>query len=667
MAGSRTGFEQLTWDDLTTWAGAKILSRGKSYKNQVRDLRLREDGGVLAWVDGTAPYATTVKTDSSGMLSAICSCPYAWTPCKHSVALVLAYLDALKAKRDVPQVSTGDRRLKLLNEAPSAADEDDEIDSDFEESERETMDNDTVIIPTPRSAKTGKRNRTDVIRQRLESMSGDQLVEFVINLTREYPEIGEKIEEEEELKNGRVTKIIKSVRFEIKKLASESAWRSHWSGEGSIPDYSRVRERLQSLLNSDHADEVVELGKDLWRLGNEQVGQSDDEGETGYQIAECMGVVLQAVSKSSLKTREKILWIIDLYLSDEYGLLDDFEDCLDELNDKSVWSEVADILLSRLDALPTAQKKNDFSTSYRRQQIMDWAVDALQQCGRDVDIIPLLQREAPITQCYGALVEQLLAEGRRTEAEAAAVDGFRQTIDSSSGIAWSLETKLCSMAQEDKNLPLVAAYRALEFFNRPSLESYKTLEQASKAVGQWHAAREAAIGFLETGKRPELPEPGETGAKVSKYGKSWPLPDTEISVHFARALRHYFPDISTLVSVAIYEKDIPAVLRWYEMSKKAKFIGPSIGIEVAEAVKKSHPDLSLEIWRSLAEAQIRLVKPAAYEVAAKYLRKMRDVYEKTQRLHEWTALIRSIRAAHKPKRSLMQILDSLEAKRIIDT
>ena len=28
---------------------------------------------------------------SSGTLSAVCSCPYAWSPCKHSVAAVLAH------------------------------------------------------------------------------------------------------------------------------------------------------------------------------------------------------------------------------------------------------------------------------------------------------------------------------------------------------------------------------------------------------------------------------------------------------------------------------------------------------------------------------------------------------------------------------------------------
>ena len=103
MDNNESGFERLTWDDLTTWAGSTSLSRGKSYKNQVQDLNLTKDGGIIAWVQGSELYATKVIIDSSGKLSASCSCPSHWNPCKHSVALVLAFLDALKSKTGCPR------------------------------------------------------------------------------------------------------------------------------------------------------------------------------------------------------------------------------------------------------------------------------------------------------------------------------------------------------------------------------------------------------------------------------------------------------------------------------------------------------------------------------------------------------------------------------------
>lgn len=675
MAEHGSGFEQLTWDDLTSWAGAKILSRGKSYKRQVSDLRRTNDGGILAWVHGTKQYVTLVRRESSGTLSAVCSCPYDWTPCKHGVATVLAYLDNVKNKQDVPQASKSDRRLKLIADLSSQEsadglleeDGDDDTEEDFHESVQGSAEKYTLPLGSSRSARTRKSKQADVVRQRIEGMSRDQLVEFVINLIKEYPEIGRKIEEEEALKAGHITKIVRSIRAEIEELTSEPAWANYWSGESSIPDYSRVRERLQSLLDSGHADEVVQLGKDLWRLGNEQVGSSDDEGETGSQISECMAVGLQAVTKSSLSPRDQILWIIDTHLSDEYGLLDGSENYLAKLKDKQAWSEVADSLLARLEGMPAAQKKTDFSTGYRRKRIMNWAIEALQHCGRRKDIIPLLQREAPITQCYGTLVEHLLSATRRVEAKVVAVDGFRQTIDSAPGIAWDLEAKLLRIAEQDKDLPLVAAYRSLEFFNRPSLDSYKPLRKAAEAAGHWTAVREASIRFLETGSRPDLQGADARNNAKSNSTEPWPLPCTEISAASVKTARHHFPDTSTLIRIAIHEKDTDAVIRRYNLAKNSRFFDGSVRNEVAEAVKKSHPDISLEIWKNLAEEQIKMVKPAAYEVAAKYLRKMRDIYQKTHRMAEWTALISSIRVAHKPKRSLMQILDTLEAKRIVDT
>ena len=298
---------------------------------------------------------------------------------------------------------------------------------------------------------------------------------------------------------------------------------------------------------------------------------------------------------------------------------------------------------------------------------MKSAIDALKRCGRSKEIIPLLEREAPITQCYGTLVEHLVAAARRSEARVVAMDGFLQTIDDAPGIAWDLEAKLRMMAEHDKDLPLIASYRALEFFDRPSLDSYKTLKKAAEASGHWAAVRDAAVEFLETGSRPDL-EGSAAGSNIKKKGTGlWPLPSTGLPNTSRNTPRGHFPDNSALIRIAIYEKDTDEIIRRYNLAKSSRIFGGSVLDEVAEAVKKWHPDVSLEIWKNLAEEQIRIVKPAAYEVAARYLRKMIDIFQKSNRTAEWTTLIRGIRAVHKPKRSLMQILDTLEGKRIVDT
>ncbi|MBI5249385.1 MAG: SWIM zinc finger domain-containing protein [Desulfomonile tiedjei] len=674
MAKHKSNFAELTWDDLMSWAGAKILARGKSCRAQVRDLCLTSDGGVLAWVDGTQAYATLVNIEPSGNLTSICSCPYDSSPCKHSVALVLAYLDGLKSKQVPPKASPDDRRLRLIrghgdhgdSDSDSSEDYDEESDTDYGKHDP-AEDLGGSAVPKGSSARKGQSKKAAAVRRRLESMSKEQLIDLVITLVDRFPEILQRMEDEEQLKGGRVTKIVRSIRKEIEELAAEPARWEHWSGEGYIPDYSRVRERLESLLEAGHADEVVHLGKDLWRLGNRQLESSDDEGETGDQIAECMQVIFRAVPNSSLSPRDQLLWIIDACLQDEFGLLDDSDAPFSNRRyDKKVWGEVTDTLLTRLEKMPLPDKKSNFSAGYRRQEIMSWAIEALHNCGRKREIIPLLQREVTITQCYCALTDHMIAAGMRAEAKAAAVDGFQQTMENAPGIAWNLEAKLCKMAEQDKDLPLVASYRALEFFNRPSLDSYMTLEKAARAARQWSPVREAVIKFLETGARPDLPGAKTTGKTATKAAHLWPLPATPICVANTKPIRQNYPDITTLIRIAIHEKDTPQILRWYETAKKDRFVSASVSENVAEAVKKSHPDISLEIWRASAETEISLVKPSAYEVAARYLRRMKDIYERTNRLPEWKALLTSIRIQHKLKRSLMPILDALEARRIIE-
>ena len=89
-------FEGLTWNDLTAWAGNKIVDRGKSYQRSgyVEDLARTPDGSLVAWVEGTKRYAVRVFFEDDE-LESICTCPY-WDTCKHAVAVVVEYLDSLK-------------------------------------------------------------------------------------------------------------------------------------------------------------------------------------------------------------------------------------------------------------------------------------------------------------------------------------------------------------------------------------------------------------------------------------------------------------------------------------------------------------------------------------------------------------------------------------------
>ncbi|NKB70532.1 MAG: hypothetical protein GKR89_25970 [Candidatus Latescibacteria bacterium] len=98
-------FVRLTWDDVERWAGAAVVERGRAYQRQgrVTDLGRTQEGALLAWVQGTQRYTTRLTIQARKQLASECTCPY-WTDCKHGVAVVLAYLQAVKEGQSVPTV-----------------------------------------------------------------------------------------------------------------------------------------------------------------------------------------------------------------------------------------------------------------------------------------------------------------------------------------------------------------------------------------------------------------------------------------------------------------------------------------------------------------------------------------------------------------------------------
>src|SRR5262245_22698351 len=121
MSRSRTRkarrWEDLEWTELEEWCGDRSLERGRSYfrSGHVSQLAKASDGTLLATVRGTERYATAVSLGGDdGPVTGRCSCPIGGC-CKHAVAVILAYLDAVEHKRPVPVADAADRRWDKLD------------------------------------------------------------------------------------------------------------------------------------------------------------------------------------------------------------------------------------------------------------------------------------------------------------------------------------------------------------------------------------------------------------------------------------------------------------------------------------------------------------------------------------------------------------------------
>ena len=638
----RDFFEKLNWDDLEQWAGSRVLSRGQGYhrSHRVKELAQARTGALVAWVHGGQRYATEVDFEDGELIS-VCTCPYG-NNCKHAVAVVLEYLDHLKKKLEVPQVTGQDQRLALLQ----GIDEEDPEDR-YEEEE---------IDSGPLVPQKGAKSSVVDLKGFLEEQTKGQLITLLTDLSERYPNVREDLEDRQTLSKGSVKRIVAAVRKEIQALSSEPGWRNHWNDEGYTPDYSRVKGRLKSLLVKGHADEVIALGKELQEAGIRQVEMSHDEGETGMEISSCLDVVFQTLPQSSLSPIEQMLWVIDAELKDDYELCYGSESFWKKKQKASDWSAVADKLMQRLNEFDLARGEDNFSRNYRRDRLSNWIIEALENAGRHKEIIPLCEEEAVKTGSYTRLVDALRKAKRLEEAEQWIFRGIRATQKQWPGIAKQLKDTLREMREREGNWLKVAAFRTEDFLQSPSLHTFQDMKKAAEKAKVWPEVRAAALLYLETGKLPQS-------------NPTWPLPQTGVKED-RETRKSEFPMADVLIDIAIEEKRPDEVLRWYDQrkSKKQIFWGGDGYQEdkIAGAVVDLYPDRAIAIWKNLAEKQIALTKPKAYEAAAIYLRKVYSLLKKLKREGEWKDYLLKLRQANARKTKFIEILNRVEGRRIVE-
>ncbi len=644
QSSKRDLFERLDWDDLEQWAGSKILSRGQRYQRsrRVKELVQTKTGALVAWVYGGQKYATEVDFEDGELIS-VCTCPYGGN-CKHAVAVVLEYLDQLKKHREVPQIIEQDQRIGLLQ---GFADEENR-DVDDEEGEEA----DTIHLVSSKSGKSPLPN----LKGFLEEQTKEQLITLLEDLSERYPSVRKDLQGRQNLSKGSVKRVVNAVRKEIHELSSRQAWINHWNNEGYVPDYSRVKNQLESLLANGHADEVIGLGKELLEAGIKQVEMSDDEGETSIEISSCLDIVFLALPQSSLSVVDQMLWVIDAELKDHYDLCYGSESFWENEQKASDWSVVADKLFQRLSEFKTAKDDDNFSKDYQRDRLSDWIIQALENAGRREEIIPICEQEAVKTGSYPRLVEALRKAKRYEEAKQWIFRGVRAIGKKWPGIAKQLKDTLRETTEREGDWLKVAAFRTEDFLQSPSLHTFQDMKKAAERGKVWPEVRAAALLYLETGK----PPPSDP---------SWPLPETGLEEN--REIRkNEFPMTDVLIDVAIEEKRVDDVLRWYDQLKSKKHIfwgGDGYQEDkIADAVVDLYPDRAIAIWKSLAEKQLAFTQPVAYETAASYLKKVRHFLKNLEKENEWKDYLLQLRQANARKKRLIQILDRLEGRRILE-
>jgi uncharacterized Zn finger protein len=554
------------------------------------------------------------------------------------------------------------------------------------------------------SAKGTPANWDDKIEKHLRAKSQGELADLVWSLTRRFPELYQEFRERIALQEGDVDRLIEEARDEIREVTSEPAWRDHWNDEGHTPDYSRIQHRFERLLELGHADEVVSLGREFIEQGLLQVNGSHDQGETATAFAECLPVVFQAVTCSSLSGPEKLLFAIDTAEASDHDVIGDASVAiLDATWKPEDWSAVADTLAGRLTTAPSGEEadRGSFSRDFQRDGITSWIAKALREAGRAEELRMLYESEARVTGSYQRLVNYLLETRCFDDAERWAREGITATRVKYPGVANQLAQSLCELARKREQWDVVAAHAARPFFEQPSLSTFDELMKAAGKAGVEGPVRDAALRFLETGvapfkviappraaatarqttswvkkqlaaTRPAASSPEPKAPVRLKIDPAWPLPMPDYFVALLSPPNRYdpgpHPHLEVLLDMAIAANRPDDVLHWFDtMLSRQKSPGAhnrplNYSDRVAAAVSAAHPERAIEIYLAALSALLPIAEYSAYENATGYLKKLRPIYEALDRTSEWTALLASIREKYRNRPRFMVLLDNLDGQ-----
>ncbi|MCB9229213.1 MAG: SWIM zinc finger domain-containing protein [Deltaproteobacteria bacterium] len=628
--------KKLDWSDIREWAGSKIMARGESYfeDGYVSKLRISTKG-LIAKVDGSSPYLTLVSFDKKDQLKSECTCPYGYD-CKHGVATLLAYCDSIKSKKKVPTTNASDPDItKVLTGEDS---------DDFE-------DDDEYYEPEAVRAK-GKRGKSESTDSDINSFLAKKtkavLQELIVSYTKEYPEIKKQLLDEAKVSTGKVKSLVTAMRKEIAQITSTPAWQNHWDGRGELADFGRVKSVMEQLLLKRQYQAVIDINRELVAQANSYIETCDDDGDAGCQISECIEIGFDALSKSDLPDFEKLSYSVMTSLEDEYDLFNASSIVIESIDDKEVWSQLADDLYKKI---PKRIKGEvDFSLNYRRDRLTNALINALEQSDRQDEVLDLCKKEAKITGSWERYVSRLFEKKMYSEAKLAALEGIDKVGSKYAGTAKSLREWIIKIADKDKDFETILKIRMEGFLDQPSLSTYNKLLTASKKVKAVEEVKIWTLQYLETGAIKKAP--------IVKLDASIKKP------------RHAsFPQINILIDIAEQDKDPDRVLHWYNHSKKLKsnsfWYQDDVDRQVARSISKKHPEESIKIWKSLAEEQVALTKSSAYDIAVGYLSQVKKLSHSLGKKAEWNKYLTNIAEKNKRKPRFIKSLRRLQPDKLI--
>lgn len=402
---------------------------------------------------------------------------------------------------------------------------------------------------------------------------------------------------------------------------------------GSAHDYAQgiddVIDSIEELLKEGHAPEVIDVTEHALATVEDAMGSVDDSDGHMGGILERLQEIHHAACKKAKPSPETLAkrlfeWELRTHWDTFFGAAEKYADVLGEKG-LAVYRKLAEAEWARVPALESGR---DDPEKYGKRFRITHIMETLARQSGDVEaVVAVKKRDLSSPYAYLQIAETYKQARKHDLALEWAERGLKASPQrTDSRLREFLAEEYHRRKRHDEAMVLVWA----EFTGSPSLEQLQNLKSHADRVVQWPAWRNKALAYMR-----EQIARAKREAQKNRWGWS------------ARA------DHSELVRVFLWEKDVEAA--WREAQEGG--CSNDLWMELAAKREKDHPEDVLPIYQRQVESTLTQKNNEAYRAAIGLLRKVRGLMVRLKRDAEFARYLESVRAAHKPKRNFMKLLE----------
>ena len=386
---------------------------------------------------------------------------------------------------------------------------------------------------------------------------------------------------------------------------------------------------VEELLKEGHPAEVIKLAEHALKAVEKAMGSVDDsDGYMGDLLARLQDLHHKACKKAKpdpeALARRLFEWELRTDYDTFYGVSETYASILGKKG-LAIYRTLAEAEWAKVPARgPGRNDPEKYAKRFRITHIMETLA---RQTGDVEAVVAVMKRDLSLAYHYLQIAETYKKARKHDlalEWAERGVKAFPERTDSR--LREFLAEEYHRRNRHDEAMSLIWT----EFAESPSLERYKKLKAHAQGIGQWEPCREKALEYL----REQIAR-----TKDPHQGYRWPW--------------HHKADHSDLVRIFLWEKDVEVA--WREA--QAGGCSNDLWLELAAKRDKEHPEDALPIYQRQIEPTLDRKNNEAYAETISHLRKVRELMVRLERKDEFTNYLEKVRAAHKPKRNFMKLLD----------